>query len=158
MKLLIILLLSLTTTITPTTSSSIELLDHTTPISKADDHNFRPLTLDPKGLVQITSDGIARSLDIAGNVIDYNILPNTTDYYLDSLCQPTDAGFSTIAPYPSPLSYYPRCVGMRCHDTYSCRVVGCHACIQSQNQWRDPRCVQRPAWYPPRWEGLEEGA
>lgn len=155
MKLLSILLLSLTIITIPATSSSVELHDLTSVSSKTGEHNFRPLMLDSKGLVQIGNDGIARSLDGDGNVIDYHILPNTTDYHSLGLFQSANsARVSTGNDDPSALSYYPWCLGMFCYDTHSCRVAGCYACIQTQNRWRETVCVARPAWYPPpgpRW-------
>lgn len=178
MRLLDLILYSLIISTRLVTAGSSELQIPGTPLSEAGSDTFQPLKLDLKGFIQIGSDGIARSLDVHGNVIDYHILPstntNTTTYDRinpndstndstnDSSKQTPESTCQSTAGNPqSTLSWYnPRCYGMLCYDTYSCRVAGCYACIQTQNQWRETRCVLRPAWYPPpgtRWRQREWG-
>lgn len=153
----------------------------------------RKLVLDPNGFVHVAGDGIARSYDGEGNVIDHHVLNNAqllghaadmfgdseTGRYLQHIWANVDgnnvpeehrmnppdslkpeqfrAGKEDQTPNEArqvedellgKRATPPRCYKMFCHDTNSCRVAGCYACIQTEVQWREKKCILRPAWYP----------
>lgn len=120
-------------------------------------NNFRELTLDPHGFIDLASDGIARSYNADGNVIDHHVLAyggrfgHITQDVFDQqskyeLSHNQTQSIVADWPFPNPV-YWPRCLGMYCYSTDSCRVRGCYACIQTQNQWRERTCIVRPYWY-----------